>query len=66
LQNPFKDPDVWESPPKLDKRQSNQKINKVNSSITSNNKNHQIRNVPVSKKKIDANGKKTFLGDRYP
>lgn len=43
---PFKDPDVWDSPPPLEKRQSVQKVNKVNTT----NKNHQIRNIPQKKK----------------
>jgi hypothetical protein len=60
---PFKDPDVWESPPPMEKRQSVQKVNKINSN---SNRNHQIRSVPA-KKKADGNGeKKTFLNDRYP
>jgi hypothetical protein len=54
---------VWESPPPIDKRQS---INKAPKSISNpNNKNHQIRSLPP-KKKVDNNGKKTFLTDRYP
>ena len=43
---PFKDPDVWDSPPPLEKRQSVQRVNKANS-VRSNN----IRNGPVVKKK---------------
>jgi hypothetical protein len=62
---PFKDPDVWESPPKLEKRQSIQKVSKPNVNMSQNNKNHQVRNLPP-KKKGENNGKKTFLNDRYP
>lgn len=58
---PFKDPDVWDSPPPLEKRQSVQKVNKSNP----NQRNHQIRSLP-QKKKNEENGKKTFLNDRYP
>ena len=58
----FKDPDVWDSPPPLEKRQSVQKVNKANS-MRSNN----IRNGPVKKKNQGKDGeKKTFLNDRYP
>lgn len=32
----------------------------------SNQKNHNIRNVPVKKKVVEKDGKKTFLADRYP
>lgn len=57
---PFKDPDVWDSPPPMEKRQpSIQKTNKV-SSVRNNN----IRNGPAKKK--NEGDKKTFLNDRYP
>ena len=47
---PFKDPDIWDSPPAIEKRQSVQKVNKGNPIVMSNNKNHQIRNLPPKKK----------------
>lgn len=66
----MKDPDVWESPPRLEKRQSTQKVQKANnytnSAVNQNqvNKKQQIRSLPSKKKE---NGeKKTFLNDRYP
>jgi len=60
---PFKDPDIWDSPPPLEKRQSVQKVNKANNNV----RNHNIRNVPGKPKKSDSNNeKKTFLNDRYP
>lgn len=63
ISKPFKDPEIWESPPPIEKRQSHVKVNKP----AINNKNHQIRNIPQKKKDgKDNNGKKTFLNDRYP
>ena len=59
--NQFKDPEIWESPPPLEKRQSVQRVNKANSVRTNN-----IRNGPVKKKNGDKDEKKTFLNDRYP
>jgi hypothetical protein len=49
----------------MEKRQSVQKVNKPSVSLSQNNKNHQVRNLPP-KKKGDTGGKKTFLNDRYP
>ena len=46
----YKDPDVWDSPPTLEKRQSVQKVSKPISNPTQSNKNHQIRNIPGKKK----------------
>jgi hypothetical protein len=67
-QKPVKDPDVWESPPPMEKRQSVQKVQKASSNVTTNNnpKNLQIRNLPPKKKGGDNNEKKTFMNDRYP
>lgn len=48
--NQFKDPDVWETPPPLEKRQSVQKVNKP-----SHSRNHNIRNIPGKGKKSDTN-----------
>lgn len=59
-EKPFKDPDVWDSPPPMEKRQSVQKVGKSQGS-----KSHQVRSLPP-KKKGETGGKKTFLNDRYP
>ena len=65
---PFKDPDIWESPPPIEKRQSVQKVSKpVN--VSQNRNNYQAKNIPPTKKKgekVENGGKKTFLNDRYP
>lgn len=64
---PYKDPDVWDSPPPVDKRQSVNKVQRPNNYNQPASKNNQIKNAPNKKKPaLDANGKKTFLADRYP
>ena len=49
MKNQFKDPDVWETPPPLEKRQSAQKPSKFYNQ--NNNRSHQVRNVPTQKGK---------------
>lgn len=61
----IKDPDIWDSPPPIEKRQSLLKVSKPNVSTGHGNKNHQVRSLPP-KKKGETGGKKTFLNDRYP
>ena len=64
---PFKDPDVWEPPPPLEKKQ--QPVKRVSNNIT-HSPNYNIRNsknMPKGKKgQQDPNGRKGFLLERYP
>lgn len=67
---PFKDPDVWDPPPPVDKRGLPAK--RVSNNLT-HSPNYNIRNSKNQpgaagrrKKGVDANGKKTFLLERYP
>ena len=62
-QQPLKDPDVWDSPPPLEKRKSTHKVGPTGST-----RSHQVRNMGSrgqnnNKAKGPAND---FLSDRYP
>lgn len=63
---PFKDPDVWDPPPPVEKRQ--QPVKRTSKNIT-HSPNYNIRNsknLPGQKGKKGTDGKKGFLADRYP
>lgn len=60
---PFKDPDVWDPPPPVEKRQ--QPVKRVSKNITQNTP-YPGRGKAGGKKGLDPNGKKSFLYDRYP
>lgn len=59
----FKDPDVWDPPPPMQKKQ--QPIKRASKNISSNLP-YPSKNRPGAKKGLDPNGKKSFLYDRYP
>lgn len=60
---PFKDPDVWDPPPQVQKNK--EPIKRISKNI-SNNQPYPAKGRKGAQKGLDANGKKTFLSERYP
>jgi hypothetical protein len=56
----FKDPDVWDPPPPLDKRPPQNNVKRTSKNISQNHT-YNGRTKPGGKKGVDANGKKSFL-----
>lgn len=63
-QRQMKDPDVWDPPPPMDKKM-NQPVKKATKNV-SYSQPYNAKGRPGAKKGLDANGKPSFLLDRYP
>lgn len=62
---PFKDPDVWDPPPPVDKKYQ-QPVKRVSKNVSHSQQPYNAKGKPGGKKGLDANGKPSFLLDRYP